>query len=225
VSSPRWVRLAVVLAAAMFAGPVMAEHAYASTTYSCPMTDSGSTPCQSPLQGTVHGGVTATGDGYLFDPTNQGTPGYVEVDNSSQMNLSVFPVEFSVSVQGVGHPSAAVGGDYDVVRGTPKGNWKLEVVARNNGTTARASCFFKGPTGKGAATGGPDLSALTGWHTITCVNSGSAITLSVDGKVMKTKSVATGAIPNPGPLLIGAKNTTGGDQYSGYAKDLVITAG
>jgi len=195
--------------------------AQAATTYGCPL--SGSTVCTSPLAGTVHGDVTVTGDGYGFNLSGNGTPGYVAVDNSNQISMGSFPVSFSAQVKGVGVPSSQVG-DYDVVRGTPNGNWKLEVVARNSRTTARASCFFKGPSGKGAATGGPDLTTLQAvWTTITCTNTGAAIELRVNGTLVKTETVATGPIPNPGPLLLGAKNTAGGDQFSGSAKDVQVS--
>src|SRR6266516_8209779 len=90
--------------------------AQAATTYGCPL--SGSTVCTSPLAGTVHGDVTVTGDGYGFNLSGNGTPGYVAVDNSNQISMGSFPVSFSAQVKGVGVPSSQVG-DYDVVRGTP----------------------------------------------------------------------------------------------------------
>ena len=136
--------------------------------------------------------------------------------------MTTFPISFSVQVKGVGVPSNTVG-DYDVVRGTPDGNWKIEVVAKNNRTIAKAACFFKGVKGKGNAVGGPDLSKISGWTKVTCTNTGTAVQLSVGNTVVKSVSVVTGGIPNPGPLLIGAKDTSGGDQYTGYAKDFELT--
>ena len=198
-----------------------APPAQAATTYRCPLTDAA--PCASPLSGALHGDVQKTADGYAFNLSDDGDPGYVQVNNSDQIDTSL-PLTVSVQVKGVGVPSKAVG-DYDVVRGTPGGNWKLEIVARNNRTTAVAMCFFKGPKGKKVVAGGPDLTARKAvWTTISCTNTGSAIELRVNGVLAKKSTITTGAIPNPGPLLIGAKDTTGGDQYSGYAKNVQITA-
>jgi len=136
----------------------------------------------------------------------------------------MFPVRVSVSVMGVGVPSRAVG-DYDVVRGTKNGFWKIEVMAKNNRTTARASCSFKGSSRRITITAGPDLSKLSGWHTITCVDDNKQVQLFVDGNLAKSQSGSTGPINNTGPLLIGAKDTNGGDQFSGYAKDVDVTVG
>jgi hypothetical protein len=215
----------VTVGLAMAAGPVDAS---GTLLYSCPLTDSsGTSPCTTPSGGTMQGDVTPSSNGYLFNPSGSGAFGYVALTKPSQANLTT-PLTMSVQVEGVGVPSTTVG-DYDVVRGTPKGNWKIEALARNSRTTARASCFFKGLSGKGAATGGPDLSKLVGWHTITCTDTGSAIKLTVSGSDIttstKTKSISTGAIPNAGQLLIGAKNTSGGDQFSGSAKDVTVTVG
>jgi hypothetical protein len=211
--------VAVVIAAiAAITGTGVAA-ASAATTYACPLTSSAI--CDDPLSGTVHGDVL-TGDGYGFNLSGSGAAGYVQVDNSGTIPMGRFPVSFSVEVKGVGIPSSSVG-DYDVVRGTPTGNWKIEVVAKNNRTTARAACFFKGASGKATAAGGPDLNTRQSqWTTITCTNTGSAVELRVDGVLVKRVAVTTGTIPNPGPMLVGAKNTSGGDQFSGYARNVQI---
>ncbi len=212
----------VAILTALIAGTPLAvltaAPALAATTYACPL--SSGTVCQSPLTGTAHGSANATADGYQFGPQ----PGYVSVNNSQQISTN-FPFSFSVQVKGVGVPPSAVG-DYDVVRGTPGGNWKLEVVARNNRNTAQAACFFNGAKSKRVVSGGPDLTTLkSNWTTIQCTNTGSAIELRVGGVLVKKVTISTGAIPNPGPLLIGAKDTSGGDQYTGFARDLKISAG
>lgn len=197
-----------------------APTALAAIEYVCPLSDT--IRCRPPLTGSLTGDVQSTSDGYAFNLSGDRTPGYINVAGSSKIAMNAFPITFSVQVKDVGVPSDTVG-DYDVVRGTPSGNWKIEVVARTNRTIAKAACFFKGVKGKGNAVGGPDLSKVSGWTTVTCTNTGTAVQLSVDNTVVKSVAVATGAIPNPGPLLIGAKDTTGGDQYSGYAKDVRIT--
>jgi Concanavalin A-like lectin/glucanases superfamily len=211
--------LGSVVASTIAGVGITAGPAQASTAYSCPLV--AGTVCVDPLAGSLHGDVSATSDGYSFDLNSDGSAGYIKVDGSSKISMTTFPVSFSVQVKGVGVPSTKVG-DYDVVRGTPGGNWKIEVVARNNRTTSRALCFFKGANGKANVVGGPDLSSLSGWTKITCTDTGSAVQLAVGGTVVNSKTVKTGSIPNPGPLLIGAKDTSGGDQYSGYAKDIHI---
>lgn len=217
--SARIILGAGVLISAASQGLALAP-AYASTVYTCPL--SSSTVCSSPLSWSEQGDVSATSDGYAFDLDADGSPGYIKVSDSDQIDTSRFPITFSVEVKGVHVPSLKVG-DYDVVRGTPSGNWKIEVVARNSRTQAKAACFFKGATGKANVVGGPDLTTLQGaWTTLTCTNTGSAVQLAVNGSVVNSKSVTTGQIPNPGPLLIGAKDTTGGDQYSGYARNVEI---
>ena len=211
--------LAVVVTAIATIAGTGAAAASAATTYLCPLTIGAI--CDGPLSGSVHGDVL-TGDGYGFNLSGNGAAGYVQVDNSGAIPMGKFPISFSVEVKGVGIPSSSVG-DYDVVRGTAAGNWKIEVVAKNSRTTARAACFFKGASGKATAAGGPDLNTRQGqWTTITCTNTGSAVELRVDGVLVKRVAVTTGTIPNPGPMLVGAKNTVGGDQFSGYARNIQI---
>jgi len=211
--------VAVLVAVTAAIAGTGAAAASAATTYLCPLTTGAI--CDEPLSGSVHGDVL-TGDGYGFNLSGSGAAGYVQVDNSGTIPMGRFPVSFSVEVKGVGIPSTSVG-DYDVVRGTPAGNWKIEVVAKNSRTTARAACFFKGTNGKATAAGGPDLNTRQGqWTTITCTNTGSAVELRVDGVLVKRVTVTTGTIPNPGPMLVGAKDTSGGDQFSGYARNVHI---
>jgi hypothetical protein len=211
--------VAVVIAAIVAIAGTGAAAASAATTYRCPLTMG--VVCDVPLSGGVHGDVLI-GDGYGFNLRGNGAAGYVQVDNSGTIPMGTFPISFSVEVKGVGIPSSSVG-DYDVVRGTPAGNWKIEVVAKNNRTTARAACFFKGASGKATAAGGPDLNTRQGqWTTITCTDTGSAVELRVDGVLAKRVAVSTGMIPNPGPMLVGAKDTSGGDQFSGYARNVQI---
>jgi hypothetical protein len=201
-----------------------APAAQASTQYSCPLLVLAA-PCSPPLAGTIYGDVTAADGGYLFNPSADQTPGYVQVSGSSQIPMSSFPITVSVSVKGVGVPSSAVG-DYDVVRGTPGGGWRVEVLAKKRRTIAQAACFFSGTTGKTFAFGGPDLAQQqTVWTTISCTDTGSAIELGLDGGLVKTLAVATGPIRNPGPMLLGAKDTNGDDQFSGNAKNVQVTVG
>lgn len=182
--------------------------------------------CDDPLKATVAGEVTKATGGFGFDLDGDGSPSYVKVSNSDIIDLTDFPITVASGVRAVEVPSRAVG-DYDVVRGNAAANYRIEIVARNNRTTARASCYFKGEKNKGVATGGPDLSRLprTGWHRITCQNTGTAIKLFVDNTLVATTTASTGRLPNPGPLFLGAKDANGGDQFSGYARNVRIAVG
>jgi hypothetical protein len=194
-----------------------ATSAQAATVYGCPLSSAGN-PCSNPLSGEKSGGVTAEGGGFRFS----GDRAYVRVDNSRQIDTSDFPIKMSVEVKGVGVPSKEVG-DYDLIRGTTGGGWRVEVVARNNRTTARAACYFAGSKNK-FAVGGPDLKKRqSAWTKITCVNTGTSIRLFVNGEKVLQVAVSTGKIENSGGLLIGAKDTDGGDQFSGYARNVQIT--
>ncbi len=217
---PKLSAVVAALVASIALAPVPV--AQAITAYDCQLLVL-SDPCSPPLVGTATGEVTASDGGYLFNPSKSGAAGYVEVTGSSQIPMNTFPITVSVEVKGVGVPSLAVG-DYDVVRGTPGGGWRVEVVAKKQRTIAQAACFFNGSTGKTFAVGGPDLAKQQAvWTTVSCTNTGSAIELRVDGTLVKTVAVATGPIKNPGPMLLGAKDAIGGDQFSGYAKNVQIT--
>jgi hypothetical protein len=192
--------------------------ASAASVYSCPLADLGS-PCSGPLSGVTKGDVREADGGFFFGGGN----GYVRVDNSAQIDTSTFPISMSVQVKGVGVPSQAVG-DYDLIRGTTGGAWRVEVVPRKKKTIAQAACFFAGPNARKLLAGGPDLKGLqNAWTTITCTNTGTSIRLYVNGNLEQSVALSTGKLSNPGGLLIGAKDTSGGDQFTGYARAVEIS--
>lgn len=216
-------RLSAVFVSAAVTAAVSAVPAQASTSYDCPLS-SGTICDNNPLSGSVGGtSVNVTGGVYGFDLKADDTPGYIQVDKSSQIDMSGFPISVSVEVKGVQPPSATVG-DYDVVRGTVSGFWKIEIMARSNRTTALAFCHFKGASRAVNVIGGPDLSKLQGvWTKITCTNFGTAVELRVGDSFVKTTKLSTGLVKNPGGMLIGAKDTNGADQFSGYARNVQVT--
>jgi hypothetical protein len=148
-------------------------------------------------------------------------PSLVTVPTSPKLNPGSGTFSVSAWVKFAAKPSAAVG-DYDLVRkglaGTAGGHWKMEIVQSGSGY-----CLFKGPSGRVVLTKGPNL-ADNAWHSIRCTRSGTTVTLTVDGTTY-TKNGPTGTIANTAPLLVGAKNASGGDQFSGYLDEVVITAG
>lgn len=166
------------------------------------------------LDGTLKGGVVPNGDFFTFD----GKSGVVEVPGMDKLPIGKQPVTVEARVRFDSVPGTDVG-DYDLVRATPGGTYRLEVVARKKRTVAQALCFFKGSTSKVNLVAGPNL-ADNNWHVLTCAKTDNAVTLWVDGNQVGSKNVAVGSINiNRTPLLIGAK--PGGDWFKGsmdYAK-------
>jgi hypothetical protein len=112
--------------------------------------------------------------------------------------------------------------DYDLMRKglstTSGGSFKMEILG--NG---QASCNFRGSSAEGVMTAGPNL-ANNAWHTITCTRSSGSVKLTVDAAVY-SRSVTTGTISNSATVYIGAKNTSGEDQYTGLMDLVSVTKG
>jgi hypothetical protein len=157
------------------------------------------------------------GSAYRFN----GSSSKVVVPSSGSFGIGSADFSFTVHVKFSKVPSAAVG-DYDLLRGTPGGAYKLEIVARKHRTVGVASCFFNGSAGKAVLTAGPNL-ADNAWHTLRCVKTSNAIQLVVDGQTF-SKSVTVGSITNASPLSLGAKSG-GGDWYNGLMDEVSITVG
>lgn len=168
------------------------------------VTDSG----PNDLDGAIKGGVTPDGDALTFD----GKSGSVTVKGATRVPIGSKPVTVSARLKFASVPGTDVG-DYDIVRATPGGTFRLEVVARKNRTIAQALCFFNGSSAKANLVAGPDL-ADNEWHTLVCKKTDNAVTLTVDGDQVGSKSVKIGNITlTKEPLYIGSK--PGGDWYKG----------
>ncbi|MGX6600743.1 LamG-like jellyroll fold domain-containing protein [Micromonosporaceae bacterium Da 78-11] len=105
----------------------------------------------------------------------------------------------------------------------PGGNWKIQIP---NG---RPQCVFRGAKGTMLASA-PKALNDGAWHTITCLNSGSGLTLSVDGTTVAGRSGRTGRIANSWPLSIGGKSScdqsdVGCDYFAGDIDYVRIDAG
>jgi len=157
------------------------------------------------------------GNAYRFN----GSSSKVVVPSSGNFGIGNANFSFTVHVKFSAVPSTAVG-DYDLLRGTPGGAYKLEIVARKSRTVAEASCFFNGSAGKTALTAGPNL-ADNAWHTLRCDKTATAVHLVVDGQTF-TKAVTIGSISNSSPLSLGAKSG-GGDWYDGLMDEVSISVG
>lgn len=179
------------------------------------------------LDGTVHnvnlaqpGSGTGVGDrSYGFSTT----PATVTVPTSALLNPGTADIAFTMRLRMTPAqlPSAAVG-DYDMLRkglaGTRGGDYKMEVL--DNGFLF---CRFRGSTRAVTFRHGPNL-ADNAWHTVTCTRTASAIVLTVDGHSWP-KAGATGAISNTSPVLIGAQNGAGVDQYEGLMDEVSVSTG
>jgi hypothetical protein len=155
--------------------------------------------------------------GYRFN----GSSSVAVVPASSDFNPGNADFSFIVHVNFTTVPSATVV-DYDLLRGPTQGAYKLEIVARNNRTKAKALCFFKGSSAKATLVAGPHL-ADGRWHTLECRKTSSAIQLVVDGAVF-TKTASVGTLTNTGPVSLGAKSYRGGgDWYQGLMDEVSIS--
>ena len=171
------------------------------------------------LQNVQAGAPGYQGSGYKFNGSNS----VAVVPASGDFNPGRANISFVVHVNFTTVPSAAVV-DYDLLRGPTRGAYKMEIVARNNRTTAKALCFFQGSGGKANLVAGPNL-ADGRWHTLECRKTSSAIQLVVDGAVF-TKSASVGSLTNTDPVSLGAKSYRGGgDWYQGLMDEVSISIG
>ena len=161
------------------------------------------------FNGTLKGGVVPDGSTFTFD----GSSGVVTVPKMDTVTIGPAPVTVEARVRFDSVPSTAVG-DYDLVRATPGGTYRLEIVARKNRTIAQALCFFNGSLAKATVVAGPNLADDT-WHTLKCAKNDTSVTLTVDGNKVGSKTVKIGSISiTRTPLSIGAK-PAGGDWFKG----------
>ena len=146
-------------------------------------------------------------------------PSYVSVPDASVLDPGTSSYSVSLKVRFTVLPSSSVG-DYDLVRKglstTSGGSWKVEIVR-----SGQALCNFRGSGGQGQLTKGPKLDDGA-WHAITCARTSSKVTLTVDGTSWST-SKSTGRISNSSAILIGAKDTSGHDQFTGVLDEVVIS--
>ncbi|MCU1475241.1 LamG-like jellyroll fold domain-containing protein [Amnibacterium sp.] len=220
-------RIALGLAAAASAlGMTLAAAAPASAASTqvalWNMGDTGSTMADASGHGhtgTLHNvstGQPGTSSGKAFGFFSH--PSYVSVPSSSELNPGTSSFSFTLHVKFSAKPS----GDYDVLRKglstTDGGSYKVEILAGGN-----AFCDFRGSSAQGSASSSGSL-ADNAWHTITCARTSSSVKVTVDGKT-SSKSVSTGSISNSGSLYIGAKSSSGDDQYRGLVDRVSVNRG
>ena len=161
--------------------------------------------------------VRPLGTAYEF----RGKPSYVTVPSHADFAPGTGNFKISLSVRFSAVPSATVV-DYDLLRkglsGTAGGHYKVEILR-----SGRASCLFAGNAGTVSISNGPNL-ANNQWHRITCARTGNTVVLTVDGASW-SRTGAIGSISNSSAVFIGAKNTAGGDQYTGLRDAVTVTKG
>lgn len=161
--------------------------------------------------------VVPLGSAYEF----RGKPSYVTVPSHADFAPGTGNFQISLSVRFSAVPSAAVG-DYDLLRkglsSTSGGHYKVEILR-----SGRGFCQFRGSAGMVTVSNGPNL-ANNQWHRITCTRTGNTVVLTVDGASW-SKTGSIGSISNSSAVFIGAKNTAGGDQYTGLMDSVTVTKG
>jgi hypothetical protein len=150
-----------------------------------------------------------------------GKPSYITVPKSADFTPGTGNYRIQLSVKFGSKPSASVG-DYDLLRmglsSTSGGDYKVEILA--NG---KAYCEYRGSSGTGSVSGGPALSDNK-WHTLVCARTASSVVLTVDGATFTTAK-KTGTISSSVTVYIGAKDSSGADQYTGIMDSVSISKG
>ena len=163
----------------------------------------------------------SSGKGYHFN----GKTSIVNVPDANSLDPGTATMRLTAHVRFSVAPSKSVG-DYDLIRkglaGTKGGDWKMEIFPAS-GKPAPAFCHFQDGNGKTASVrGGTNLADGT-WHTITCVKTASAVSVTVDGKTTSVRA-KLGSIANSQPLALGQK-PGGGDRYLGDMDEVSLQIG
>ena len=198
----------------------VAQPAQAATTVaSWQMNDTGTVMTDSSGNANTGAVKNVIRDGSTF--TFAGKPSVVSVKHSATLNPGTATFTATARVKFPAVPTVAVG-DFDLVRkglaGTAGGHWKMEIVR-----SGKAYCLFHGAAGRVVLSAGPNL-ADSSWHTISCQRAGSTVRLTVDGATY-SKSGQTGNIANTSTAYVGAKNVSGGDQYTGSMDWVTLSTG
>jgi hypothetical protein len=161
-------------------------------------------------------GVSGTAYGFT------GAPSFVTIPDSPSLNPGGAEFSFTLAVQFTAIPAT----DYDLLRkglsSTDGGSYKVEILKKQRGSIAIASCHFIGSAGR-AGVGIKQNLADGNWHSITCTKTSASIAITVDGTT-KVKSVTIGSIANTMPVWLGAKfkGSTAQDVYEGLMDEVSI---
>jgi hypothetical protein len=178
------------------------------------MADSSGNGNKGTLKNVTTGVAGSSGTAFSFTKK----PAYVQVPDDATLDPGTADFTITLKVKFTINPPSSVG-DYDLLRkglsSTSGGSYKVEI---DNG---KALCNFRGSGGQAQINAGPAINDGS-WHTITCARTSSTVKLTVDGKSWST-SKSTGKISNSSSVLIGAKDSSGNDQYNGALDEVVIS--
>jgi len=175
--------------------------------------------------------VTQDGTGYAFNGVNS----RVVVPSSPSLNPGFNDFSYRVALV-MDEPPQPVGETYDVLRKglvtTRGGDYKFEV--KNVKGKAIARCVVKSVRANGTKvlafiTDG--LNLANGFlHVVTCTKTSTSITIRVDSRTPRTKTISggLGSVSNTSDLALGAKAestaTTGFDWFEGVISDAVVAS-
>jgi Concanavalin A-like lectin/glucanases superfamily len=186
------------------------------------MRDSAGNNNGTPLGAVVQGvQPSVSGTAYSFG----GARALVAVPDNSSLDPGSSPITITLHANFTVPPPT----DYDLIRKglstTTGGDYKMEIV-RGNGTP-RVLCLFRGSSGKVSKRSNAKTPLLTDgrWHTLQCSKTDGAVEVLVDGSSYGRNTGSAGSIASSADLLIGAKTTSGGDQYQGLMDEVEIDIG
>jgi hypothetical protein len=188
------------------------------------MLDDGS-PTQTPGDWeNIRAGVPGVvGTAYRFN----GSSSRVVVDDDASLDPGSSAFSTTVHVKFTVVPTAANGGDYDLIRkglgDTNGGYWKMEIYPTSSGTKTVGICQMQGSAGAVQVKDAPYTLNDGVWHTITCAKDDDGVTLTIDRTSYFT-AANVGSIANSDPLTLGAK-IIGGDWYNGNMDDVSLQIG
>jgi Concanavalin A-like lectin/glucanases superfamily len=166
--------------------------------------------------------VTFTGSYAVFN----GTSSRVSVPYNANLSPGSSNVAATVSISTTSKPGTG-DFDFDLIRsakGTPQ--YKIELFPHSG--KSQAQCIVVGSQNRITLPGGPSLSDGA-WHTITCTKTSNQVTLTIDGSVVASKSIAIGSITHKSgtPFSIGYKPSSGdgADFYHGKMKNVSVSIG
>lgn len=161
--------------------------------------------------------VTMVNGFYSFD----GRKSAAQVPHKANLNPGTATIRVEARVNAVKAP--ANGATYDIIRkgtsGTSGGYYKIELKGTSSGVSA--ACIFKDRNRVVGRAIAPV--PATGWLTITCTRTATAVTLTAGGTT-RTTAHAVGAISNTAPVHVGGKGD-GTDVIAGLMDHVSISIG
>jgi hypothetical protein len=166
------------------------------------------------VKGVALGQPGIAGTAYGFP----GRPAIATVPSRASLNPGTAPFSATVHIR----TSVVTSDDSaDVIRKGLSTNsatlWKMELRPSSTRQSEHVRCYFHGTSGIVSVYGTKNV-ADGAWHTITCADNGSSVSVTQDG-VTRTKAGTVGSISNSAALTIGAKSATD-DAYTGLVDEV-----